>query len=211
MPHRFDPAHADRLLSPERRQMQDPDAILDAIGVSPGVRLADVGCGPGFFTLPAAERVGDGGRVYALDVQPEMVARAEERAAEAGLGNVQAMLSKEFGLPLPDGAVDAALLANVLHESPDRVRFLSEIGRTLQPGGVIGVVDWLKEEMPMGPPLADRLSPDQVEADLRAAGFEVEGTFSAGPRHYGVKARWHGTRPAWLSEAPSAARDSGVS
>jgi ubiquinone/menaquinone biosynthesis C-methylase UbiE len=190
MPHRFDPAHADRLLSPERRQMQDPDVILAAIDLAPGMAFADVGCGPGFFTLPAAERVGGEGRVYALDVQREMIARTEERAGAAGLGNVEAILSKEAELPLPDGAVDAALLANVLHESPDRVRFLSEIGRTLRPGGVLGVVDWRKVEMPMGPPLADRLSPDQVEADLRAAGFEVEAAFDAGPLHWGIKARW---------------------
>lgn len=190
MPHMFNPAHADRLLSPERRQMHDPDAVLDAIGVSSGMRVADVGCGPGLFTLPAAERVGAGGRVYALDVQPEMVKRVEERAAEAGLGNIQTIVSKEAELPLPDSAVDVALLANVLHESGDRPRFLAEIGRTLRPGGVLGVVDWRKEEMPMGPPVADRLSPDQVEADLRAAGFEVEGAFPVGPRHYGVKARW---------------------
>ena len=190
MPHRFDPSHADRLLSPERRQMQDPDAILDALDVSKGMHLADVGCGPGFFTLPAAERVGGEGQVYALDVQREMVERVEERAAAASLGNVRALLSKEAELPLPSGTVDIALLANVLHEAPDRVTFLAEIGRTLRPGGALGVVDWRKEEMPMGPPFADRLSPDQVEADLRAAGFEVEGPFSAGPRHYGIRARW---------------------
>ncbi len=190
MPHKFDPSHADRLLGPERRKLNDPDAILGALGVSPGMRLADVGCGPGFYTLPAAERVGDEGRVYALDVQHEMIARTEERAAEAGLDNVQGMLSKEAELPLPNEAVDVALLANVLHESPDRVTFLAEIGRTLRRDGVLGVVDWRKEEMPMGPPVSDRLSPDQVEADLRAAGFEVEGQFPAGPRHYGIKARW---------------------
>ena len=190
MPHKFDPSHADRLLSPERRQMQDPDAILSALDLSPGLRLADVGCGPGFFTLPAAERVGGDGQVYAFDVQHEMIARVAERAATAGLDNVQAMLSKEAELPIPDEAVDVALLANVLHESPDRVKFLAEIGRTLRPGGVLGVVDWRKEEMPMGPPLADRLSTDQVETDLRAAGFEVEGPFTAGPRHYGIRARW---------------------
>lgn len=190
MPHRFDPAHADRLLSPERVQMHDPDLVLDAIGLAPGMAFADVGCGPGLFTLPAAERVGGEGRVYALDVQQEMLARTEERAAAAGLGNVQAILSDGAKLPLPDAAVDAALLANVLHESPDRVRFLAEIGRTLRPGGVLGVVDWKKEEMPMGPRLSDRLSPDQVEADLRAAGFEVEAAFAVGPRHYGIKARW---------------------
>ena len=190
MPHRFDPAHADRLLTPERRQMQDPEAILGALGVSPGMCLADVGCGPGFFTLPAAERVGGEGRVYALDIEREMVARVEERAATAGLANVQAMLSKDAELPLPNEAVDVALVVNVLHEAPDRVRFLAEIGRTLRPGGLLGVVDWRKEEMPMGPPLRDRLSPDQVEADLRAAGFEVETAFAAGQRHYGIKARW---------------------
>jgi ubiquinone/menaquinone biosynthesis C-methylase UbiE len=196
MPHRFDPSHADRLLSPERRQMQDPDTILGAIGLSEGMTFSDVGCGPGFFTLPAAEVVGGEGRVYALDVQREMVERVKERASAAGLGNVQAMLSKETELPLPDATADVALLANVLHESAERVAFLAEIGRTLRPNGVLGVVDWQKVEMPIGPPLADRVSPDQAESDLRAAGFEVEAAFDAGPRHYGIRARWQGQQTA---------------
>ena len=191
MPHRFDPAHADRLLSPERRQSRIPTRSSTPSECFPGCAFADVGCGPGFFTLPAAERVGDEGRVYALDVQREMIARVEERAATAGLDNVKAMLSKEVELPLPGrrGRRRAA------RERPARVARPGEVpgrDRSDAPArsGVLGVVDWQKAEMPMGPPLADRLSPDQVEADLRAAGFEVEGTFDAGPRHYGIKARW---------------------
>jgi trans-aconitate methyltransferase len=74
----FDPAHADRRLGPERRKLHDPDAILVAIGLATVMAFADVGAGPGLFTLPAAERVGPEGRIYVLDTQPEMVARARD-------------------------------------------------------------------------------------------------------------------------------------
>jgi hypothetical protein len=77
--------------------------------------------------------------------------------------------------------------------------FLREIGLTLRLGGVLLVVEWHKAEMPVGPPLTERLSPEQVEADLREAGYLVEGSFPAGPRHYGLKARWRASRNGRVS------------
>ncbi len=187
--HKFNPSNAARLLNPERRRWQDPEALLDSIGARPGAAIADVGAGPGFFTIPAALLVGQRGKVYALDVQPEMLQILGERVAAERLTNVELLLSKEAELPLGDAAVDFVLLANVLHESADRVSLLREIGRILRPGGILGLVEWRKEETPMGPPLAERLSSEEAEAALDEAEFGAVEQFAAGPHHYGLRAR----------------------
>jgi ubiquinone/menaquinone biosynthesis C-methylase UbiE len=191
MPHKFSPMHMARLESEERRRRQPPERLLAAIGLGPGLRMADVGCGPGFYALPAARIVGPAGRVHALDLQEPMLARVRERAAAEGLANVAAALSEESRLPLADGSVDLVLVANVLHEAADRRAFLREILRVLAPGGRVAVVEWRREPMEMGPPLEERLSLDDVRADLAAAGFadaaavEPEAT---GATHFGLVA-----------------------
>jgi ubiquinone/menaquinone biosynthesis C-methylase UbiE len=191
VPQRFNPEHMSRLLSPERRRRQPPERLLAALGVGPGTRMADIGCGPGFYALPAARSVGASGRVYALDVEPAMVERVREDAAREGLTNVEARVSGECSLPLPDGAVDLALMANVLHECADRSAFLREARRILAPGGGIAVVEWRKEPMEMGPPLEERMTREEVCQALADAGFgeavdlEPDAT---GATHFGVRA-----------------------
>lgn len=187
--HKLNPEHAARLLDPERRTWLNPEEILTALGVRPGMRLADVGAGPGFFSVPAAEMVGASGRVYALDVQPEVLAMLEERAKAMGLASLEALVSTEDRLPLPDAAVDAALLVNVLHEARDRSALLREVARVIRPGGTVGIVEWRKEAGTKGPPVADRLSASEIEAALRAAGFADVEPLPAGPYHDGRKAR----------------------
>jgi len=91
--------------------------------------------------------------------------------------------------PLSEATIDLALVANVLHEVPDRVQLLREIARVLRPDGVVAVVEWRKEQTEMGPPLAERLTYVEVEAALRAAGYEGIEPFEVGPYHYGAKAK----------------------
>lgn len=193
MGHLFDPAKLSRLLDPQRREWNDPDRVLDCLGLQPGEVLADVGAGPGWFALPAAERVGPSGRVYALDLQEVMLAALRERAREAGLeARVVAVPVREGEpWPLPDGACDAALVANVYHEVVDRPGFLRELARILRPGGRLLVVEWKPEPTPMGPPLEERLEPSRLKEDLERAGFRVEGSCDPGPYHYG----WLAFRP----------------
>lgn len=186
MAHKFDPAHGERLHDPERRRWQDPEAILDAFGVVAGMALADVGCGTGFFALPAAARVGREGRVYAVDMQEEMLWGLQDRLREAGVRNVLPVLSLEDLIPLPEASVDATLLVNALHELRGDGG-LQEVLRILRPGGVLGVVDWKKEAMERGPPLDHRLSLEEALARLEGLGFRVE-VVEVGPYHYGVRA-----------------------
>lgn len=182
---KFDPNHADRLLSPERRRWQDPEVVLDALGVKAGMVVADIGAGPGFFSLPAARRVGPSGKVYALDVEPMMVERVREQAAKEGIHNLDALVSQESHLPLPDRAVDVALLVSVLHEALDPSRLLQETVRVLREGGTLAIVEWNKERQEWGPPFEERLAPQQVEDMLAAAGYHSIVPFVVGPRHYG--------------------------
>jgi ubiquinone/menaquinone biosynthesis C-methylase UbiE len=186
---KFDPKHIERLLSPERYQWHDPDMILDALALVSGMTFADVGAGPGFFTLPAAKRVGPAGKVYALDVEPKMLERLLERASTEGITNIEGLLSEEERLPLPDSRVDAVLLANVLHEVSEQVSLLCETARVMRPGGMLAVVEWRKRKMDKGPSIAERLSYQEVARALREAGFKEVKPFGAGPYHYGVRAR----------------------
>ncbi len=191
MAHKFNPDRMAVLVSAERHQRQPPERLLAALGVPAGARLADIGCGPGFYSLPAARLVGPQGRVYALDVQEPMLARVRERAAAEAITNVEALQSQENRLPLGDGAADVALVANVLHECVDRLAFLREVRRALAGGGKLAVIEWRKEAMPMGPPTAERMTEDEVRTAMVQAGFLAPAVLAAdatGPTHFGLVA-----------------------
>jgi len=188
MTHKFDSRHLDRLLSPERRQWQNPDGVFEALGLDQGMTVADIGAGPGFFTLPAAAKVGPTGKVYALDVAPEMLDRLRERAMAEAITNVETLVSRENEFPLPDASVDVALVANVLHETVEPVSFLREIARVLRPGAVLGVVEWRTDSLEKGPPVTERLAPETVEELMRAADYRAIERFEVGPFHYGIRA-----------------------
>lgn len=184
MAHKFDPANREILHDPERRTWQDPEAILRAFGLLRGMAVADVGCGTGFFALPAAQMVGPEGRVYAADMQEEMLWALMDRLREENVRNVLPVLSLEDLIPLPDTSVDFALLVNALHELRGDGA-LREVHRILRPHGVLGVVDWKKEAMERGPPVEHRLSLGEARERLARNGFAGEEA-EVGPFHYGL-------------------------
>jgi ubiquinone/menaquinone biosynthesis C-methylase UbiE len=189
MAHPFDPSRKHKLDSEERRARMPPEATLRELGLAPGQTVADIGCGLGFFTIPAAEIVGDKGRVYAVDSSEEMLEELRSRLARTGLRNVEVLRSEASSLPLPPGSVSFALLVNVLHEVEEPRRLLEEVRRILQPSGVLGLVDWRKREMPEGPPAAHRLAEEQVRALLEDAGFEELRSHPVAPEFYAFSAR----------------------
>lgn len=186
MAHKFDPSRKEVLDDPDRKRWQDPEGIFNAFDVRPGSVIADVGCGTGFFSIPAASRVRPSGKVYAIDLQEEMLWTLQERLVGQGIDNVLPVLSTEEAIPLPSGCVDVVLLMNALHELVGEAT-LQESKRILRPGGFMVVIDWKREPMDMGPPLEHRLSEEEAARRLRALGLEVEQAWS-GPYHYGLKA-----------------------
>lgn len=145
-------------------------AKLDCTG--PCGDVVEFGCGYGTFTLPVAGQVG--GRVFALDIEPEMVATTARKAAAAGLANVVARV-RDFvadGSGLPDGRVGYAMLFNILHLE-DPVSLLREAYRVLAPGGKAGIIHWRTDvETPRGPPPPIRPAAERCRAWAEAAGFE---------------------------------------
>lgn len=189
MNRKFDPASMEKLLRAEREEFQPVEPLLSWLDPKPGGRYADIGCGPGYFTLPVAERVRPDGRVYALDISPEMLTMCRWRARERGLDDVVVTLQNdEYRLPLDDASVDGAWLANVFHELEAPRELLQEIRRILRPQGRLIVIDWKPLEMEMGPPLEHRVPREAVQEALEAAGFEGLTTHEGYPYHYVLEA-----------------------
>lgn len=181
MSHKFDVKRADILDSPDRKQFLNPDSILDRIGLNREMVLADLGCGTGFFTIPASLRVK---KVYALDVQQEMLDILKDKIKKQKLTNIEAILSGESSIPLPDGSVDVLLMVNVFHELEDRSAILEEGKRVLSNRGKLAIVDWKKIEMDFGPPVEERLAEEEIISICKDSGFEFQERSDAGPYNY---------------------------
>ncbi len=189
---KFPPELADVLLSPERRSHLDPVRALGEFGLHQAATFADLGCGPGFFTLPAAKIVGPRGRVHAADVQPEMLARVREAAEASRLRNIETHLVREepkeagwtYDFGVLERTVDLALVAFVLHEAEDPVSFLREAARLLRRSGRIAVLQWQKRDTYAGPAVAARMTPEETLASVREAGLRAQAAPALDPDHY---------------------------
>jgi ubiquinone/menaquinone biosynthesis C-methylase UbiE len=150
--------------NPIRRRYVRP--MLDRIGVRSGEQVLELGPGPGVFTVAAGRRVGPEGRLIAIDIQPEMIARVDQRVREAGLAHVETHVASAHQLPLDDESVDRAFLITVLPEIPDRARALAELYRALRPDGVLSITEEFYDPDYLFLPETIRL--------VEAAGFRLE-------------------------------------
>jgi ubiquinone/menaquinone biosynthesis C-methylase UbiE len=115
--------------------------VMDILGITAGKNVADVGAGSGWFTVRAARRVGDGGTVYAVDINPESIRYVEDRAQKEKLRNVKTILGKADDPLLPAGAIDAVLLLKTYHEVAEPVALLRNLRTALRPGAKVGIID----------------------------------------------------------------------
>ncbi len=174
---------------PERRRWQNPEAILAEIGLGPGLTFVDVGCGGGFFALPAARMVGKRGRVYGIDADAQSITSLKELAASEGLENLSLSTGKAEEMVLCRHCADIVFFGIVLHDFQSPARVLENAGRMLKPGGRLVNLDWKKEPMKLGPPLKKRFSQEVAAHLIESAGFAVETTRNSGPYHYLIIAR----------------------
>lgn len=184
MPTKFDARKKQQLLSEERELALQPEKLLRGLGLKEGDTMADIGCGPGFFTLPAAEIVGEHGVVLAADVQGEMLSAVKSRVTEKGLKNVRVVKTSDTDVPLPADSCDFVLLAFVLHEIDNRASFLHKTGRLLKKKGRLAVIDWQPIVEESGPPLENRIAPDTVAEDAHAAGLQSLDRHDLNDHHY---------------------------
>jgi arsenite methyltransferase len=160
----------------QREEYQQKDEILKALGLKPGMYVADVGAGSGYFTIPIAKAIGPTGTMLATDIRQEMLDYIGRRIKIEKLDNVELMLSQPEDPMLPKGKVDLILMVDVYHYIQERTAFGKKLLEGLAPGGRLVVIDFIPkpwEERPWGPPPQQKLSEETLSADLAAAGLKV--------------------------------------
>lgn len=173
----------------ERRTWQNPERILTNLGLKPGFVFVDIGCGDGFFALPAAKIAGLEGKVLGIDIDKTKIARLKDRARYEGLSNIHVKVGRAENTALCEACADIVFFGIVLHDFADLPKVLTNAKRMLKPAGRLVDLDWKKEPMEVGPPLHIRFSPEQAIEQLRRAGFNIESIRDSPPYHYLITSR----------------------
>jgi ubiquinone/menaquinone biosynthesis C-methylase UbiE len=189
-PHEMHRRHGDpagyiaSLDDPSRDAYQKPDEVMKALALRPGEVVADIGSGSGYFALRFARAVGDSGRVYAVDVSPDMIRHLNRRLRDAGVRNVVPVLCEPDDPLLPDASVDRFVIVNTWHHIEDRPAYLALLKRMLKPGGQVVHIDFQKKHLPVGPPVAMKIAREELVQQMEAAGFKLSAEHTVLPYQY---------------------------
>jgi len=186
----FDPSQVYKLEAPERLRWLPPGEVLGWLELRPGMTVADIGAGTGYFAIPLARAIGPTGRVLAVDLQPQLLEMLQGKLAKPDApANIVTLQGTASSTGLADSSCDRAVLANVWHELDDPAAALAELTRILKPGGRIAVLDWRPDvERPPGPPLEHRLPAREVQRFFEVHGKQVDAVRNVGQYSYLVLA-----------------------
>ncbi|MDO8572692.1 MAG: methyltransferase domain-containing protein [bacterium] len=169
----------------------DPQKNIQQFGLTEGMKIADLGAGSAAYTLAAAAQVGTSGRVYAVEVQKELLSNIKNMAAKQGFFNVEVIwgdIERLGGTKIKDHVLDAVIVSNVLFQAEDKRGVVAEVRRILKPKGRVLVVDWKDSFGGMGPHV-DQVMSEQTARDLfENDGFTLDRFISSGDHHYGFVA-----------------------
>jgi predicted methyltransferase len=171
----FAPEELGILEGPGRDEWQQPDRIMDVLGIADGARVADLGAGGGWFTVRLAHRVGPNGVVFAEDIQQPMLDAIRRRVEREGLTNVVTTLGRTDDPNLPPD-LDAVLMVDTYTQLSNPVALMSNVASALAPNGRLGIVDFKTDGAGgPGPPLEERVDPEVIVRDAQAAGLRLRG------------------------------------
>lgn len=168
----------------------DPNTIVAALNIPLGATVADLGAGTGAYSFVIAQKIGPTGKVYACDVQQDLLTRLENDAHERHVTNIQTVHSNvevHQGTRLRDTSVDWVIVANVLFQIEDRPGFVAEIARILKPGGSVALIEWSESFGNIGPHEKDVIKQADAERLFTEKGFRsTPQVIDAGAHHYGI-------------------------
>ena len=175
---------ADWLDRAERVTEEEPDLALDAIRLTPRSVVADVGAGSGYMTVKMAKRVGAGGKVYANDIQPEMLARLRQRLLREKITNVETVLGEANDPKLPPAALDLILMVDVYHEFSEPQVMLRRMREALKPDGRLVLLEYRKEDpsIPIRP--EHKMSVAEAKLEVEAEGYTLSKVDEVLPRQH---------------------------
>jgi FkbM family methyltransferase len=162
---------ADWLERGSREREERPDLLLAALALTPGMAVADVGAGTGYYSWQIAGRVGPEGRVYAVDVQPQMLDLLKENMRQRGVRNVQPVLGTASDTGLAPASIDLALMVDVYHELDQPREVLDSLLRALRPGGRLVLVEYRAEDDSVPIRRLHKMSVAQIRRELGAQGL----------------------------------------
>ncbi len=168
----FPPEELGTLEGPDRDEWQQPERVMDALGIADGAHVADIGAGGGWFTIRLARRVGPNGVVYAEDVQRPMIEAVDRRVAREGLSNVRTILGTYTDPQLPIAELHAALLVDLYAQLREPVVVLRNVRRAMRPGGRVGIIDFKPGGFGPGPD-DNRVAAETIIREAALAGLRL--------------------------------------
>jgi ubiquinone/menaquinone biosynthesis C-methylase UbiE len=177
-------AGADWLERSEREIEEMPDEALKSMGIKPGMTVADVGAGSGYFTVRLSRLVGPGGKVYAQDIQPEMLRLLRRRLDADKFTNIETVLGTEADPKLPPGQIDLILMVDVYHEFSQPQRMLKKLRESLKENGRMVLLEYRKEDpwVPIRP--EHKMSVAEAKLEVEEEGFVLERVGNQLPRQH---------------------------
>lgn len=169
--HQDSKAYIAMLEDPKRDAYQKPRDVLTALDLKEGEVIADIGAGSGYFSFRLAHHVGDKGRVYAIDVSPDMIIHMNRRIREHQLKNIVTLLVPPDDPLLADSSVDRFFICDTWHHIEKQEQYLSLMRRMLKPGGQVIMIDFHKKELPVGPPIGMKIAREDLLRQMESNGF----------------------------------------
>jgi ubiquinone/menaquinone biosynthesis C-methylase UbiE len=180
MEHHFDPNESAKSFDdPARDAWQMPDRVIAALNLKRGQSVADIGAGTGYFSVRLAKSDATP-KVYAVDIEPQMVSYLRDRAAKEGLANVAAVQAAADTPNLPE-PVDLVLIVDTYHHIGDREMYFRKLAKSLKPGGRVAIIDF-KPDSPEGPPKEFRFAPEKFKSEMGKAGYKLAAQHDFLPR-----------------------------
>ncbi|HJY85151.1 MAG TPA: methyltransferase [Candidatus Binatia bacterium] len=168
---------ADWLERADREATEQPEKVLDALNITPGSTVADIGAGTGYFSIRLAKRVGPQGRVLATDIQPQMLALLSDNMRAAGIHNIEPILCTPTDAKLPEGQLDLALMVDVYHELAYPQETVVQVRRALKPEGRLVLIEYRGEDPNVPIKSEHKLTLVQARSELEPMGFQLKEVF----------------------------------